>query len=64
MATARVYVMNADGRPAEPDPSSSEDLYPAWSEDGQSIAFTSNRDGNQEIYVIRLDGSGLTNFNQ
>ena len=27
----------------------------AWSPDGRFIAFTSNRDGNEEIYVIEVD---------
>lgn len=30
-----------------------------WSPKGTGIAFTSNRDGNQEIYVIDADGEGL-----
>jgi len=30
-----------------------------WSPKGNAIAFTSNRDGNQEIYVVDADGSGL-----
>ena len=30
-----------------------------WSPTDDVIAFTSSRDGNQEIYVIRADGSGL-----
>ena len=32
---------------------------PAYSPDGQRIAFASNRDGNFEIYVINADGTGL-----
>lgn len=33
--------------------------YPAWSPDGQRIAFTSSRDGNNEIYVVNVDNSNL-----
>ena len=36
------------------------DLDPAWSPDGRSMAFTTNRDGNYEIYVMNADGSGQT----
>ncbi len=35
---------------------------PAWSPDSTQIAFTSNRDGNAEIYIMQADGSNQTNF--
>ena len=34
----------------------------AWSPDGSTIAFTSNRDGNNEIYVMKPDASEQTNI--
>lgn len=33
--------------------------FPTLSPDGRKIAFTSDRDGNLEIYVMNSDGSGL-----
>jgi TolB protein len=36
-----------------------QNYLPAWSPDGGKLAFTSNRDGNPEIYVMNKDGSGL-----
>ena len=38
------------------------DLYPSWSPDGTKIALETNRDGNNEIYVMNADGSNLTNL--
>ena len=35
------------------------DVEPVFSPDGKRIAFTSNTDGNFEIYVMNSDGSGL-----
>ncbi len=42
-------------------PTKAPDSYftPAFSPDGKRIAFSSNRDGNNEIYVMNVDGSGV-----
>ncbi len=34
-----------------------DDYMPAWSPDGQQIAFISTRDGNPEVYLAQADGS-------
>jgi Tol biopolymer transport system component len=36
-----------------------DDSEPSWSPDGSLIAFSSNRDGDNEIWVVRPDGGGL-----
>ena len=36
-----------------------QNWLPAFSPDGTRIAFTSNRDGNSEIYVMNRDGSNV-----
>src|SRR5579859_77046 len=65
-----IYVMPAPqpGSKTTPDASqvirltdsSGSDLVPQWSPDGQRIVFTSDRDGNTQIYVMKADGSGQT----
>ena len=62
-----VGMMNADGsQPQDISQSpNSDEGFPAWSPDGQQIAFTSRRDGNNEIYLLQIDGSlliRLTNY--
>ena len=53
--------MNADGSgKTRLTDNSADDKTPIWSPDGRRIAFTSNRDGNFEIYVMNADGSGQT----
>lgn len=37
---------------------------PAWSPDGKQIAFSSNQDGNTDIYVMDADGSHLIQLTQ
>ena len=39
--------------------STATNVRPAWSADGKSIAFQSNRDGPYHIYVMNADGSNL-----
>jgi len=36
------------------------DVDPVWSHDGRAIAFTSDRDGNSEIYVMNADAQDVT----
>src|SRR6266850_5473821 len=42
------------------DPGISE--WPTWSPDGKTLAFVSNRDGNFDIYVRRVDGGQEVNI--
>ena len=35
------------------------DFQPAWSPDGNKIAFTSNREGGYDIYTMNADGQGV-----
>jgi Tol biopolymer transport system component len=37
------------------------DIGPVWSPDGSRIAFTSDRDGDSEIYVTDADGTNVVN---
>jgi WD40 repeat protein len=36
--------------------------FDAWSPDGRTIVFTSDREGNKDIFVMHPDGSQLFNF--
>ena len=71
---ADIYVVDADGsglrrlahaitfRPMGGGPSSGFGANPAWSPDSRKIAFMSNRDGTDDIFVVNADGSGLRNL--
>jgi TolB protein len=37
----------------------SEERYPCWSPDGRQVAFTSNRDGTYNLYVMDAEGSNV-----
>ncbi len=39
--------------------SNASDIHPRWSPDGKRLAFSSNRTGRYEIWVVAADGSGL-----
>jgi Tol biopolymer transport system component len=52
-----VYVINADSSGlTKPTSHPGNDFDPSWSPDGRQIAFRSERDGNNEIYVMNADG--------
>jgi Tol biopolymer transport system component len=37
------------------------DFLSTWSPDGRKLAFTTDRDGNVEVYTMRADGSQQIN---
>lgn len=43
-----------------PDTPESTDVMPEWSPDGKTIVFVSDRAGNDDIYTMETDGSGVT----
>lgn len=53
-------ILDVDSGRLTPLTSNAVDNLPKWSPKGDVIAFTSNRDGDWEIYTIRPDGTGLT----
>jgi Tol biopolymer transport system component len=61
-----IYVVDADGRnprrltdtPNKPDGQVGNSVSPAWSPDGQYIAFLTDRTGKWEIWMMRANGSG------
>jgi Tol biopolymer transport system component len=61
---SQIYVMYADGTGQAKRTNYMEDVSdgsPAWSPDGTKIAFTSDRDGNSEIYVMNANGTVQAN---
>ena len=57
-ANHEIYVMDADGRnKTRLTWAEGSDFWPAWSPDGERIAFVSERDGDMEVYVMDSDGS-------
>lgn len=51
-----IYVMDIDGgNRIRLTGNLAVDMHPAWSPDGDKIAFLPNRDGNFEIYVMEAE---------
>jgi Tol biopolymer transport system component len=58
-----VYGANADGSDLHLlAGGASRDTSPAWSPDGGTIVFVSNRDGNFDLYLMNADGSNVRNL--
>src|SRR5919204_4148866 len=58
--TSEVFVASAvSGRTTNLTRNEVDDEDPAWSPDATTIAFSSQRDGNEELYTMRADGSDV-----
>jgi dipeptidyl aminopeptidase/acylaminoacyl peptidase len=56
----RIWVMNADGSDPRPlTPGTYEAQYPAWSPDGETIAFAAVIEGGFRLMVMNADGSHI-----
>lgn len=53
-----IYVLTKDGLARLTDDPGSDE-FPKWSPDGRRLAFSSNRSGRFQIYVMDADGSNL-----
>ena len=54
--------MNSDGSGVvQLTDNGAQDWWPSFSPDGTQIAFSSDRDGNREIYTMNADGTAQTN---
>ena len=54
-----LWQVNPDGSGGQQLTFDSSDSYPTWSPTGQEVAFASQRDGDWEIYRLRLAGKEL-----
>lgn len=54
-----LWITNRDDTNPRQMTGEGSDGLPAWSPDGRKIAFSRNVDGNVDIFIINVDGSGL-----
>jgi len=56
-----IYIMDGDGgNPSRLTNNAAVDRMPVFSGDGTQIAFSSNRDGQDDIWVMNRNGTGVT----
>jgi TolB protein len=60
----QIFVANADGSAEIQLTFEGNNERPRWSPDGRLITFSSRRDGQEAIYVMRADGSGQTKISR
>jgi Tol biopolymer transport system component len=65
MGTPEIYLMDLDGsNQINLTNHGARDLDPVFGPSSEWVAFTSDRDGNLELYVIRTTGEGIYNLTQ
>jgi TolB protein len=58
-----IWVMRGDGSdPQQLTADPADDMSPAWSPDGEAVAFVTDRDGNRELYTMKADGTQPINL--
>jgi len=63
-ANRRVYFVDLDGAKVRQLPAEGDSLGPSFSPYGEWVTFTAPWDGDNEIYIARMDGTGLANLTQ
>jgi dipeptidyl aminopeptidase/acylaminoacyl peptidase len=53
---SNIWIVSVPGGEAVQLTQSGHDTSPSWSPDGKTLAFLSTRDGNSQVYVLRMNG--------